>query len=71
MEVEFLLSGPLFQLEGSQAADQWLQGADVDGIAKFEPTAGQLENQIEQEQPVPNHHLNYLMLSLLRILIVN
>lgn len=68
MKVAFLLSGHLFQLEGSQAADQWLPGEGVDGIAVFVLTAGQLENQTEQEQPVPNHHLNYSMLSLLRIL---
>ena len=58
-KVVFLLFEHLFQLEVSQAAGQWLQRANVNGSAIFAPIAGQQGNQVEEEQLVPNHRLNY------------
>lgn len=69
MKVGFPLSVHLYPSEDSQAADQQLQGVDVDGFAIFGPKAGQLEIQVEEEQLEPTHHLNSLMLSLLILLL--
>lgn len=68
MKVEFLPSELLYQFEGSQAADQWLKGVDVDAFAIFDPEVGQLGIQIEEEQLVP-YHLNCPLLEQLRLLI--
>lgn len=58
---QLLFFGHLYLFEGSQAADQWLQGEDVDAFAIFGPKAGQGEIQIEEEKLAPNYHLNPLM----------
>lgn len=62
MKGKLLLSEHLYQLEGSQAADQWLQAIDVDWFAIFVQETGQLGIQIQEEQQAPNYHLNPWML---------
>lgn len=58
MKVGFPLPLHLYLSEGSQAADQLLQGVDEDGFVIFGTKAGQLEIQVEEEQLEPTHHLN-------------
>lgn len=67
--MKFLLSEHLYEFEGSQVADQWLQAVDEDGFVKFEPKAGRLGIQIQEEQLALNHHLTPLRLSQLSLLL--
>lgn len=64
MKVQFPLSWHLYHLKGSQAADQWPQGADGDEFAVFVKGADRLGTRAEEELLEPNHGLNFLTLSL-------
>lgn len=67
--MQLLLSGHLYQFEGSQAADQWLKGVNVDEFAVSEPKAGLLGIQIQEEKLELNYHLDLLQLSQLSLLL--
>lgn len=64
-----LLSGHLYPFEGSQVADQWLQGVNVDGFAIFVPEAAQLGTRIQEEKLEPDYQPNPLTLSQLSFLV--
>lgn len=66
---QLLLSGHLYPFEGSQVADQWLQGVNVDGFAIFVPEAAQLGTRIQEEKLEPDYQPNPLTLSQLSLLV--